>query len=126
MQELLEYEQKFILPSNFVQRFCFSPVAFETLGVVGSESLQFLKDLGRRIHRATDNPKSYIYLLRRLSISIQRGNSASVLGTIHCFFGCFFSCVICYLTLFFSLHLSVSTLFLALQIVLLKFLILTF
>ena len=68
--------------NDFLQRFCFSPVAFETLGVVGSESLQFLKDLGRRIHQATDDPKSYIYLLRRLSISIQRGNSASVLGTI--------------------------------------------
>ena len=67
---------------DFLQRFCFSPVAFETLGVVGSESLQFLKDLGCRIHHATDDPKSYIYLLRRLSISIQRGNSASVLGTI--------------------------------------------
>ena len=67
---------------DFLQRFCFSPVAFETLGVVGSESLQFLKDLGRHIHRATDDPKSYIYLLRRLFISIQRGNSASVLGAV--------------------------------------------
>ena len=37
--------------NDFLQRFCFSPVAFETMGVVGSETLQFLKDLGRRIHR---------------------------------------------------------------------------
>ena len=62
------------------------------------ESLQFLNDLGCRIHRATDDPKSYIYLLRCLSISIQRGNSASVLGTVpwlHCF--------VCLLLFFLSL-----------------------
>ena len=62
--------------------FVFSPVAIETLGVIGSSSLNFLKDLGRRVRRVTEDPLSYIYLLRRLAVAVQRGNAASVLGTL--------------------------------------------
>ncbi len=58
----------------------FVPVAIETTGVIGARSLQFLKELGRRVRRQTGDPNSTSYLLQRLSIAIQRGNSASVMG----------------------------------------------
>ncbi len=58
----------------------FVPVAIETTGVIGARSLQFLKELGRRVRRQTGDPNSTSYLLQRLSIAIQRGHSASVMG----------------------------------------------
>ena len=57
-------------------------MAIETLGVIGSSSLNFLKDLGRRVHRVTGDPLLYIYLLRRLAVAVQRGNAVSVVGYI--------------------------------------------
>ena len=60
----------------------FQPVAFETCGTIGPESLPFLKELGRWLRSATGEPNSYIYLIQRLSVAIQVGNSISVLGTL--------------------------------------------
>lgn len=60
----------------------FTPVAIETLGAIGPKSLAFLKDLGRRIRQQTGESKALPYLLQRLSVAVQRGNSASVLGSL--------------------------------------------
>ena len=38
-------------------------------------------ELGRRIAAAKNDPRSTYFLRQRLSIAIQRGNAASVLGT---------------------------------------------
>ena len=54
------------------------PIACESLGVFGAEALSFLKDLGHRLHQTTGDSQSYQFLLRRLSVAIQRGNSTSV------------------------------------------------
>ena len=51
----------------------FTPVAIETLGAIGPKSMVFLRDLGRRIRAATDEPKSTDYLLQRISVAVQRG-----------------------------------------------------
>ena len=59
----------------------FVPFAIETSGVLGQAALGLLSDLGRRLHRATGEPRSREYLVQRLSIAIQRGNAAAVLGT---------------------------------------------
>ena len=59
---------------------CFTPVAIETSGVFGPKSLLFVRELGRRIARVTGEVKSTNYLVQRLSVAVQRGNSA-VLGT---------------------------------------------
>ena len=40
---------------------CFTPVAFESLGAVGSRTL---KDIGRRIRLETGEPKATFYLLQ--------------------------------------------------------------
>ena len=59
----------------------FVPVAVETLGVIGPESESFLRGLARKVMEATGEPSSHQYLLQRLSVAIQRGNSAAIQGT---------------------------------------------
>ena len=58
----------------------FQPFALETCGSTGPSSEAFLKDLGTRLRMATGELKSYTYLLQRLSVAIQVGNAASVMG----------------------------------------------
>ena len=58
--------------------YMFQPVAFETCGTMGPESLPFLQELGRRLRRATGEPNSFSYLF------IQVGNCVSVLGSLPC------------------------------------------
>ena len=62
-------------------QYCFVPVAVETLGALGEEAATFLRDIGRRIAVAAGEPRSTQFLFQRLSIAIQRGNAASVVGT---------------------------------------------
>ena len=62
--------------------YSFVPIAVESSGVFGPQTLEFLKELGHRLSRVTGEEKSYIYLLQRLSVAVQRGNAASVLGTL--------------------------------------------
>ena len=61
---------------------CFTPIAYESSGVVGPLSQIFLKELGHRLSATTGDTKSYSYLLQRLSVAVQRGNAASILGTL--------------------------------------------
>ena len=70
--------QQHLLSSTYA----FTPVAIETLGVFGPQTATFLKDLGHRLAQVTGDKKSTTYLLQRLSVAVQRGNVASVLGTI--------------------------------------------
>ena len=65
------------LASNHI----FTPVAIETSGVIGPQSLKFLHDLSRRLEQVTGEPKSRIYLMQRLSVAVQQGNAVSVLGS---------------------------------------------
>ena len=58
-----------------------------TSGAIGPESMAFLKDFGRRVARVTGEEKSTSYLLQRLSVAVQRGNTASVLGSTGLFTG---------------------------------------
>ena len=62
--------------------YTFTPIAIETSGVFGPLTLQFLKDLGSRLRQATGDKNSYTYIIQQLSVSVQKGNTASVLGTI--------------------------------------------
>jgi len=62
--------------------FHFVPIAIETTGVMGAEARSFLADLGRRLAVETGEPRSHIFLRQRLSMAVQRGNAASIFGTI--------------------------------------------
>ena len=62
----------------------FVPLAFESMGPIGSKTIIFLKELGRRLTLATDNPLETAHLFQRLSVALQRFNAVCVLG---CFGG---------------------------------------
>jgi len=68
--------------ANLAPSFCFVPVAVETLGALGAGAMELLHELGRRITESTGERRATEYLLQRLSVAIQRGNAASVLGTV--------------------------------------------
>ena len=59
----------------------FVPVAIETTGVFGPDTMPFLRELGRRLQRVSADHNSFTYLIQRLSVAVQRENAASVLGS---------------------------------------------
>ena len=60
----------------------FVPVAVETSGVLGPEAHCFLRELGHRISDATGEQRSLQYLLQRVAVAVQRGNTAAILGSL--------------------------------------------
>ena len=59
----------------------FTPVAKETTGVFRPRTTEFLKEFGHRLRQVSGEANSYAYVTQRLSVAVQRGNEASVLGT---------------------------------------------
>jgi len=53
----------------------------KTSGVFGKQASKFLKNVGKKLIAATGEPRSLSFLLQRISIAIQGGNSASILAT---------------------------------------------
>jgi len=62
--------------------YSFMPVAIETLGTWGPSALALCADIGRRLASVSGDPRSHAFLLQRLSLAIQRGNAAAVVGTL--------------------------------------------
>ena len=62
-------------------RFIFCPIGFETFGPWGPEAKQLIAEIGRRISDRTGEKRASEFLRQRVSIEIQRGNAACVLGT---------------------------------------------
>jgi len=60
----------------------FVPVAVETFGSWGPQAMALVAELGRRIMLVTGEPRSTEFLRQRIDIALQRGNAASVLGTL--------------------------------------------
>jgi len=59
----------------------FTPIAVETSGAVGESAMDFLQELGRRITNTTAVQHSFMFLMQRLSVAVQRGNAVCVTGT---------------------------------------------
>ena len=66
------------LENNYI----FAPIAVETYGSWGPESLKFIKEVGKKIQENTGEKRATAYLIRSISMSIQRGNAASIMGTV--------------------------------------------
>ena len=62
--------------------YAFVPIAIETLGAWGPCALEFCEDLGGRIARYTGDARATAFLQQRLDMAIQRGNAATVVGTL--------------------------------------------
>ena len=52
------------------------------MGAVGPKSMALLRDVGHRIAEETGEVRARDFLFQRLSVAVQRGNCAYVLGTI--------------------------------------------
>lgn len=61
--------------------YCFLPFAVETVGPWGAEARLFTAELKPLLKNATGDPRSIQYFVQRISLAIQRGNAASILGT---------------------------------------------
>ena len=63
-------------------RFVVQPIGFETMESWGAGAKAFLAEVGIRLKQATGNVRSMEFLRQRVSIEIQRGNAAAVMGTV--------------------------------------------
>ena len=63
----------------FERNYIVQPVAIETFGGSGPDSLSFVSELGKRITDVSGNPLETSYLRQRLCIAVQRGNAARIL-----------------------------------------------
>ena len=59
-----------------------APIAMEKLGAWGPSALELCQRIGGRIARRSGDTRSTEFLRQRLSIAVQRGNAAAVLGTL--------------------------------------------
>lgn len=69
-------------------QYIFTPLAFESLGAVGPETMVFLKELGKRMKKNSGELRSLDYLMQRISVAIQRGNSIRIRDTFRDDFNC--------------------------------------
>ena len=58
------------------------PICVETMGPWGPSGLKFVREVGRRISEKSGEPRSTVFLMQAIGMAIQRGNAASVLGTV--------------------------------------------
>ena len=59
-----------------------APLAVETSGAFGLGAHKFFTKLGRRLIRVTGDLMSRCHMIQQISVALQRGNTATVLGTI--------------------------------------------
>lgn len=77
----LAEQNKFRKYSQLQRTHQFSPIAFETLGGPGPLTSNLLSKISHRLEAVTGDARAGTFFQQRLSIDIQRGNAASVLGT---------------------------------------------
>ena len=75
-------ERKCSKYSHLSSNHIFTPISIETSGSLSLKTRDFLKELGYCLRQALGEINSSSYLLQRLSIAVQRGNMASVMGSI--------------------------------------------
>ena len=61
----------------------FIPLACEVTGNWCSEAIDFLHELGDRISAVTGDRRESTFLFQRLSVALQKGNAACIIGTLN-------------------------------------------
>ena len=74
-------QRKFKKYEDLAAQGIFVPIAIETSGVWGKEGRHMIQKIGSKISNLTSEARSTYYLMQRISIAVQRGNVASILGT---------------------------------------------
>ena len=67
---------------DLAQTHHFVAVVVETTGAMGTDALDFFADVGSRVRAVSNEAQSRTFILQQVSVALQRGNAASVLGTI--------------------------------------------
>ena len=67
---------------SMTNEFHFVPICVETMGVWGPKGYKFIKEVGKLISDKTKERRSTSFLRQSISMEIQRGNCASILGTV--------------------------------------------
>ncbi|KAI5642071.1 hypothetical protein NE865_05763 [Phthorimaea operculella] len=67
--------------AGLCQSYDFVPFAVETSGVWCAAARTFAKEIGQRLKACGRDPRAGSYLVQQISLTIQRGNAASVMGT---------------------------------------------
>ena len=62
--------------------YIFQPIAIETLGAFGMSAIDFFNDLGHRMWTVSQDSRAGMFLMQRLSVAMQRGSAACILGSI--------------------------------------------
>merc|ERR1712004_642034 len=73
---------KLALYDELTKDYSFILIAVETFGSWGSQGHSLVKEIGQKLCDITGDKKSTFYLFQRISMAVQRGNAASVLGTV--------------------------------------------
>ena len=73
--------------NDLAAEYLFSPLAFETLGGPGPLTRDLLMSVGQRLEEATGCHRAGDFLLQKLSLDVQRGNAAAVMGTLQAYQG---------------------------------------
>ena len=68
--------------ADLANNYTIMPVAVETLGSFAPMGMKFLKEVGSRISEVTGDARSPSFLFQAIGISIQKGNAASIAGTV--------------------------------------------
>ena len=66
---------------SILQTHLFTPIAIETAGVWNSRTREFITELGKRITTVTGKIKETSYIFQQVSVTIQRGNMLSFIGS---------------------------------------------
>ncbi|XP_055339110.1 uncharacterized protein LOC129588765 [Paramacrobiotus metropolitanus] len=74
--------EKVLKYSFLTGRYEFAAVGFETFGSFGTSAKPFVNEIGKRISLQTGEIRSLEYLKQNISLAIQRGNAASIIGTV--------------------------------------------
>ena len=74
MRKRVKYE-------GLTQRFIFEPIAVETSGVYGRSTATIVSEIGKRLVRATGDPRESLWFEQRLGLAIVRGNAFSILSS---------------------------------------------
>ena len=70
------------MPTDATSGYIVMPVAMETLGSWAPMGLKFIKEIGSRIADTTGDTRSTSFLFQAIGIATQRGNAASIAGTV--------------------------------------------
>ena len=65
-----------------LRNYSFIPIAIETFGAWGKIGLKFMKEIGQKITEKTGDKNATQHIMQAISMSVQRGNALSIMGTL--------------------------------------------